>query len=212
MILFMKVFFDIKSLCLICICVFKLDETITERLWGLTEMFPDTVRTAAEVSAQCSVSLVKKFYRYIHQDLSCYVAVVAPNSSLRFDKDCEHVSVFPARHSGWVLPPSWSLCSLWCLRLKDYSWSSSSYNSRDRWVFMKREAAAEKVETLYMECMLNHSFPSRSCWGPTLECLVGCRAWCLQRLGRFETGGTNGHQRPAAGNIVMLVIRRGRET
>lgn len=35
-----------------------------ERLWGLTEMFPDTVRSAAEVSAQCSVSLAKKFYRY----------------------------------------------------------------------------------------------------------------------------------------------------
>lgn len=43
--------------------MFKLDETLMERLWGLTEMFPDTVRTAAEVSAQCSVSVVKKFYR-----------------------------------------------------------------------------------------------------------------------------------------------------
>ncbi|KAG8009017.1 Mitochondrial import receptor subunit TOM22-like protein [Nibea albiflora] len=42
-----------------------LDETLMERLWGLTEMFPDTVRTAAEVSAQCSVSLAKKFYRRI---------------------------------------------------------------------------------------------------------------------------------------------------
>uniref|UniRef100_A0A3Q3DHD4 Mitochondrial import receptor subunit TOM22 homolog n=1 Tax=Hippocampus comes TaxID=109280 RepID=A0A3Q3DHD4_HIPCM len=42
-----------------------LDETLVERLWGLTEMFPDTVRTAAEFSAQCSVSLAKKFYRYI---------------------------------------------------------------------------------------------------------------------------------------------------
>ncbi|KAK1881700.1 Mitochondrial import receptor subunit TOM22 like [Dissostichus eleginoides] len=40
-----------------------LDETMMERLWGLTEMFPDTVRTAAEVSAQCSVSLAKQFYR-----------------------------------------------------------------------------------------------------------------------------------------------------
>lgn len=45
--------------------LFKLDETLVERLWGLTEMFPDTVRTAAEVSAQCSVSLAKKFYRYV---------------------------------------------------------------------------------------------------------------------------------------------------
>lgn len=48
----------------VCICPLQLDETLMERLWGLTEMFPDTVRTAAEVSAQCSVSLAKKFYRY----------------------------------------------------------------------------------------------------------------------------------------------------
>lgn len=41
-----------------------LDETLLERLWGLTEMFPDTVRSAAEVSAQCSVSLAKKFYSF----------------------------------------------------------------------------------------------------------------------------------------------------
>nr|XP_020476046.1 mitochondrial import receptor subunit TOM22 homolog [Monopterus albus] len=41
-----------------------MDETLTERLWGLTEMFPDTVRIAAEVSAQYSVSLVKKFYSF----------------------------------------------------------------------------------------------------------------------------------------------------
>ncbi|KAI4795069.1 hypothetical protein KUCAC02_031657 [Chaenocephalus aceratus] len=41
-----------------------LDETMMERLWGLTEMFPDTVRTAAEVSAQCSVSLAKQFYSF----------------------------------------------------------------------------------------------------------------------------------------------------
>ena len=36
-----------------------------ERLWGLTEMFPDTVRNVADVSAHCSVSLVKKLYRYV---------------------------------------------------------------------------------------------------------------------------------------------------
>lgn len=41
-----------------------LDETLMERLWGLTEMFPDTVRSVAEVSAQCSVSLAKKFYSF----------------------------------------------------------------------------------------------------------------------------------------------------
>ncbi|KAF3704647.1 Mitochondrial import receptor subunit TOM22 -like protein [Channa argus] len=37
---------------------------VSEQLWGLTEMFPDTVRAAAEVSAQCSVSLVKKLYSF----------------------------------------------------------------------------------------------------------------------------------------------------
>ncbi|XP_037546689.1 mitochondrial import receptor subunit TOM22 homolog [Nematolebias whitei] len=41
-----------------------LDETLVERLWGLTEMFPDSVRSAAEVSAQCSVSVLKKFYSF----------------------------------------------------------------------------------------------------------------------------------------------------
>lgn len=40
-----------------------------ERLWGLTEMFPETVRTGAEVSAQYSVSLIKKLYRYISEVL-----------------------------------------------------------------------------------------------------------------------------------------------
>ena len=51
--------------CLSGLCsLLKLDETLMERLWGLTEMFPDTVRSAAEVSAQCSVSIAKKFYRY----------------------------------------------------------------------------------------------------------------------------------------------------
>lgn len=41
-----------------------LDETLMERLWGLTEMFPDTMRTAAEASAHCSVSLAKKLYSF----------------------------------------------------------------------------------------------------------------------------------------------------
>lgn len=45
-------------------CSHQLDETLAERLWGLTEMFPDTLRSAAEVSAQCSLSLAKKVYRY----------------------------------------------------------------------------------------------------------------------------------------------------
>lgn len=46
-----------------------MDETLVERLWGLTEMFPETVRTGAEVSAQYSVSVIKKLYRYISKVL-----------------------------------------------------------------------------------------------------------------------------------------------
>ncbi|CAL8302374.1 unnamed protein product [Lota lota] len=42
----------------------ELDETLMERLWGLTEMFPDTVRNVADASANCSVSLVKKLYSF----------------------------------------------------------------------------------------------------------------------------------------------------
>lgn len=56
-------------LSLLCICVLKLDETLVERLWGLTEMFPETVRSGAEVSAQYSVSLIKKLYRYVSEVL-----------------------------------------------------------------------------------------------------------------------------------------------
>ncbi|XP_068610724.1 mitochondrial import receptor subunit TOM22 homolog [Brachionichthys hirsutus] len=41
-----------------------LDETLVERLWGLTEMFPDTVRSIVDVSAHCSVSLAKRFYSF----------------------------------------------------------------------------------------------------------------------------------------------------
>lgn len=63
----MDVFFLKRVVTCRYICFFKLDETLMERLWGLTEMFPDTVRNAAEASAQCSVSLVKKFYRYVNE-------------------------------------------------------------------------------------------------------------------------------------------------
>ncbi|XP_050981075.1 mitochondrial import receptor subunit TOM22 homolog [Labeo rohita] len=42
----------------------ELDETLLERLWGLTEMFPDSLRSAAEVSAQCSLSVAKKLYSF----------------------------------------------------------------------------------------------------------------------------------------------------
>ncbi|XP_051968299.1 mitochondrial import receptor subunit TOM22 homolog [Xyrauchen texanus] len=42
----------------------ELDETLLERLWGLTEMFPDKMRSAAERSAQCSLSIAKKIYSF----------------------------------------------------------------------------------------------------------------------------------------------------
>ncbi len=42
----------------------QLDETLLERLWGLTEMFPESLRSAAEVSAQSSLSVAKKLYRW----------------------------------------------------------------------------------------------------------------------------------------------------
>ncbi|KAJ3608142.1 hypothetical protein NHX12_025192 [Muraenolepis orangiensis] len=42
----------------------ELDETLMERLWGLTEMFPDTLRSVADASAHCSVSLVKHLYSF----------------------------------------------------------------------------------------------------------------------------------------------------
>lgn len=42
----------------------ELDETLMERLWGLTEMFPDAVRSVADASAHCSVSMVKKLYSF----------------------------------------------------------------------------------------------------------------------------------------------------
>ncbi|CAL8309792.1 unnamed protein product [Boreogadus saida] len=42
----------------------EFDETLMERLWGLTEMFPDTVRNVADASAHCSVSLVKQLYSF----------------------------------------------------------------------------------------------------------------------------------------------------
>uniref|UniRef100_A0A674CG95 Mitochondrial import receptor subunit TOM22 homolog n=1 Tax=Salmo trutta TaxID=8032 RepID=A0A674CG95_SALTR len=42
----------------------ELDETIMERLWGLTEMFPDTLRSVAEVTASGSVTVAKKLFSF----------------------------------------------------------------------------------------------------------------------------------------------------
>lgn len=50
----------------------------------------------------------------------------------------------------------------------------------------------------------NESFPSRSCWGQTLGCLVGCRAWCLLHLARCE-----GREGPTWIWNLLLTIQRG---
>lgn len=40
------------------------DETIAERLWGLTEMFPESVRTACEVATDFSINSTKALYKF----------------------------------------------------------------------------------------------------------------------------------------------------
>ncbi|XP_044157397.1 mitochondrial import receptor subunit TOM22 homolog [Bufo gargarizans] len=42
----------------------ELDETLSERLWGLTEMFPDSLRSAAGVTLDFSVGAAKKCYSF----------------------------------------------------------------------------------------------------------------------------------------------------
>ncbi|XP_077195672.1 mitochondrial import receptor subunit TOM22 homolog [Paroedura picta] len=42
----------------------ELDETLGERLWGLTEMFPESVRTAAGATFDLSCSVAQKMYRF----------------------------------------------------------------------------------------------------------------------------------------------------
>ncbi|VFV24058.1 protein chibby homolog 1-like [Lynx pardinus] len=41
-----------------------LDETLSERLWGLTEMFPERVRSAAGATFDLSVFVAQKMYRF----------------------------------------------------------------------------------------------------------------------------------------------------
>jgi hypothetical protein len=60
--------------------------------------------------------------------LFCYFTPTFPSPLLPL---CFLVS--PALPCGWALPRSWSWSFRWCLRLRDYSWSSSSYSSRDRY-------------------------------------------------------------------------------
>ncbi|KAF4799079.1 Mitochondrial import receptor subunit TOM22 [Turdus rufiventris] len=40
-----------------------LDETLAERLWGLTEMFPESVRSAAGATFDLSLTVAQKMYR-----------------------------------------------------------------------------------------------------------------------------------------------------
>ncbi|NP_001088748.1 translocase of outer mitochondrial membrane 22 homolog L homeolog [Xenopus laevis] len=42
----------------------ELEETLSERLWGLTEMFPESLRTVAGVSLNFSVGASKKLYSF----------------------------------------------------------------------------------------------------------------------------------------------------
>ncbi|KAM8982387.1 mitochondrial import receptor subunit TOM22 homolog [Antechinus flavipes] len=42
----------------------ELDETLAERLWGLTEMFPESVRTAAGATFDLSLTVAQKMYRF----------------------------------------------------------------------------------------------------------------------------------------------------
>ncbi|NWR39285.1 TOM22 protein, partial [Tachuris rubrigastra] len=41
----------------------ELDETLAERLWGLTEMFPESVRSAAGATFDLSLMVAQKMYR-----------------------------------------------------------------------------------------------------------------------------------------------------
>lgn len=44
-------------------CLPQLDETLAERLWGLTEMFPESVRSAAGATFDLSLTVAQKMYR-----------------------------------------------------------------------------------------------------------------------------------------------------
>lgn len=57
------------------------------------------------------------------------------------------------------------------------------------------------------------SSPFRSCWDLTLECPVGCRAWCLLHLARCEGAARADRSlRSAAGEAAESLGRRDGET
>ena len=45
------------------------DETIAERLWGLTEMFPESVRDFSDKATNASIKGVKKAYKFTRSTL-----------------------------------------------------------------------------------------------------------------------------------------------
>ncbi|MGH0123493.1 UNVERIFIED_CONTAM: hypothetical protein FKN15_022718 [Acipenser sinensis] len=47
----------------------ELEETLPERLWGLTEMFPEGMRSAAGATLHCSLSLAKTMYSFTRSAL-----------------------------------------------------------------------------------------------------------------------------------------------
>ncbi|KAK1155396.1 hypothetical protein AOXY_G27221 [Acipenser oxyrinchus oxyrinchus] len=47
----------------------ELEETLSERLWGLTEMFPEGMRSAAGATLHCSLSLAKTMYSFTRSAL-----------------------------------------------------------------------------------------------------------------------------------------------
>ncbi|XP_067875435.1 mitochondrial import receptor subunit TOM22 homolog [Heterodontus francisci] len=47
----------------------ELDESLSERLWGLTEMFPEGMRNASGLAADCSMMLAKKIYSFTRSAL-----------------------------------------------------------------------------------------------------------------------------------------------
>ncbi|XP_078286476.1 mitochondrial import receptor subunit TOM22 homolog [Rhinoraja longicauda] len=47
----------------------NLDESLAERLWGLTEMFPEGMRNASGVAASCSLTIAKNLYSFTRSAL-----------------------------------------------------------------------------------------------------------------------------------------------
>ncbi|KAL6039499.1 hypothetical protein STEG23_034315 [Scotinomys teguina] len=55
----------------------ELDETLSERLWGLTEMFPERVRSAAGATFDLSLFVAQKMYREVANGATAATAAAA---------------------------------------------------------------------------------------------------------------------------------------